>query len=206
VKVKKFERYENYVNLQKEKTSDPLRRQKWIENFAHNTQVFKNAFLPYSDLIQYDKITGAVCLGARMGEEVAALRELGITDAIGIDLVPYEDLVIEGDIHNLPLEDESVDFVYTNIFDHVLDIDKFFREITRILTPGGKSFIQLQIGNDLDKYGVLYIGPEGYNFYNNFIKGKYELLRLLEETPKYQTPHNHSLNWNVFLEKEHPYV
>ena len=57
----------------------------------------------------------AICLGARTGQEVFVLRELGL-DTIGIDLVPFPPYTVKGDIHNLSFKDKEFDFVFTNIF------------------------------------------------------------------------------------------
>jgi len=64
-------------------------------------------------------------------------------DAIGIDIVPYEPYVILGDIHNAPFEDASVDFVFTNIFDHSIYPQKFISEMQRVLKPGGHVLMHL---------------------------------------------------------------
>ena len=101
----------------------------------------------------------------------------------------------------MPYKDGTVDFIYTNVFDHILKVDSFFKEMERVLTPTGKIFIQLQINNELDKYGVLHIGEEGYNFYENYIEEKYKFKKILEERPENKTPHNGALNWNVILER-----
>ncbi|CAH2041072.1 unnamed protein product, partial [Thlaspi arvense] len=39
----------------------------------------------------------ALCIGARVGQEVEALRRVGVSDSVGIDLVPYPPLVLQGD-------------------------------------------------------------------------------------------------------------
>jgi len=202
MKIRSFKNYSDYIDLQKEKTTDPKRREIWINNQRANAKMFAYTFAPYHDTFNYSELKSGLCLGARTGEEVIALRDLGLTNCVGIDLVSHEDLVIEGDVHELSYEDNSIDFIYTNIFDHILDVDKFLHEVERVLCPGGKFFLQLQIGNNLDKYGVLFIGPEGYNFYDNFIKDKFKFHSILEEAPLYKTPHNHALNWNIILQKE----
>lgn len=79
-----------------------------------------------------------VCLGARLGTEVRALREMGLF-ALGIDLNPGErnEYVLHGDFHRLRFADGSVDAVYTNALDHAFDLEALLREIARILGPGG---------------------------------------------------------------------
>jgi hypothetical protein len=129
MKIKKFNEYSDYIALQKEKTEDPVRREKWIKNLHKNAEVFKSTFTPYNEIFHYREINFGVCLGARTGEEVLALRHLGVENCIGVDLVPYGDLVIEADLYNLPYENGSIDFIYTNVFDHILKVDCFFREV-----------------------------------------------------------------------------
>src|SRR3546814_7132925 len=92
----------------------------------------------------------ALCLGARTGQEVVALEELGL-DAIGIDLVPCPPHVEAGDIHNLRFEDASFDLIFTNIVDHSIDPSKFFSEIERVCAPGGVIMIHLCLGPDIDR-------------------------------------------------------
>ena len=93
----------------------------------------------------------AICLGARTGQEVRALQELGI-EAIGIDLVPFPPYTIEGDIHNLEYSDESFDFVFTNIFDHTPYPEKFVSEMERVCAVSGVIVINLLVKAPGDDY------------------------------------------------------
>jgi SAM-dependent methyltransferase len=79
-----------------------------------------------------------LCLGARLGAEVRALRELGYF-AVGLDLNPGRDnpYVFYGDFHDLAFRDASVDAVYTNALDHVFDLARVVKEVDRVLAPGG---------------------------------------------------------------------
>ncbi|RME29744.1 class I SAM-dependent methyltransferase [Candidatus Parcubacteria bacterium] len=76
----------------------------------------------------------ALCLAARLGAEVRAFRRAGFF-AVGIDLNPGKrnPWVLPGDFHNLQFANESVDVVYSNSLDHVLDLKQFTREVHRIL-------------------------------------------------------------------------
>ena len=65
--------------------------------------------------------------------------------AIGIDIVEQLPHVIKGDIHDIPFDDNTFDFVFTNIFDHSIYPEKFISEIERILKPNGYCLIQLEI-------------------------------------------------------------
>jgi len=196
--IKKIEEYNDYLKLQKEKTEDPERRKKWESKLNENTQKFIPTFEQYLSDFEQFKSESVYCLGARTGEEALALRQLGFEKTLGTDLVPYLDHVIKDDIHNMSFDDDSVGMFYTNIFDHSIDPVKFLKETYRCLKKGGRAFFQLQIGSQLDKYGVLFIdNPDdfislskdaGFNIYKS-------------EQNLVLTPHNHGLNWNVILEK-----
>ena len=88
-----------------------------------------------------------LCLGARLGAEVRALRDLGHF-AVGIDLNPGtdNDYVCHGDFHELKYADGSVDAVYTNALDHVFDLDRVVKEVHRILRPGGLFILDMLPG------------------------------------------------------------
>jgi SAM-dependent methyltransferase len=146
-KLKNYANYEDYVNHQKEKTLDPVRRKKWIEDeWLMKIEMFTEIFKRHSDIVKGK----ALCVCARMGHEVSVLQSLGV-DAIGMDLVPHLPLVEEGDMHNLKYDDNTFDFVFSNSFDHSLEPDKMISEIERVLKPGGHALLQFQF-NVADNY------------------------------------------------------
>jgi SAM-dependent methyltransferase len=142
--------YSDYIKLQKEKTCDPRRRKKWLnEEWDLKVFGFNKIFKKNLDYIG----NKCLCIGARTGQEVQALLDLG-KDATGIDIVKCEPLVIEGDFHNLSFEDSSFDFVFSNVVDHALYPDKFFSEANRVLKDKGFSLYHLQVEKPNDRYGV----------------------------------------------------
>jgi SAM-dependent methyltransferase len=57
----------------------------------------------------------------------------------------------------LPFADRSFDAVFsTNTFEHVMDLDIAFRELFRVLRPGGVV---------LSRFGPLFFSPQGYHLY-----------------------------------------
>lgn len=108
-------------------------------------------------LAKLDFITGSsiLCLGARTGTEVKAFLD-NKAFAVGVDLNPGKDneYVVVGDFHKLQYADESVDVVFTNSLDHVLDINKVLVEIYRILKKDGKFIIDIEkhTGVGIDKW------------------------------------------------------
>lgn len=149
-KFRKYQNYNDYLDHQKEKTLDPVRRQKWLnEEWDLKLNEFKNVFKPYISLLP--KNAKALCIGARTGQEVVALQNFGI-DAVGIDIVPLEPHVVFGDMHELPFKDSQFDFVFSNVFDHSLYPDKKMSEIERVLKNGGFALLHLQVNVDSDQY------------------------------------------------------
>jgi hypothetical protein len=75
------ETYQAYIEYQKEKTTDPARRSKWLnEEWDQKLTGFRQLFMPYLHLFKPCK--DALCLGARTGQEVAALRGSEIRGSI----------------------------------------------------------------------------------------------------------------------------
>ena len=59
-------------------------------------------------------------------------------NAIGVDICPCPPHVVEGDMHDLPFESDTFDFVFSSSALHwELDIKSSFEEVYRILKPGG---------------------------------------------------------------------
>ena len=135
--------YTKYIEKQSEKTLDPTRRKKWLgEEWQLKIDGFKNEFSKFKDYLTSEKT--CLCLGARTGQEVVALKELGVENSIGIDIVPHDPHVIKGDIHNLDFEDETFDFIYTNIIDHSINPKKMISEVERVLKTDGIFLLQIQ--------------------------------------------------------------
>lgn len=88
-------------------------------------------------------------LGCGTGEETKMLESFGATDMIGIDLsdesikiaketYPNYEFVI-GDMHNLPFENETFDFVYSSLTVHYSDKPNLiYDEVYRILKKDGQ--------------------------------------------------------------------
>lgn len=150
-KINNYNNYVEYVKKQLEKTSDKRRQKKWLgEEWRLKIDIFKKLFEVNSEII--NKSNKCICLGSRTGQEVVALKELGIDNTIGIDLHKFEPYTIQGDIHNINFEDNSFDLEFSNIFDHSLYPEKFVEEIYRTLKPKGYVILHFQFGIRQDKY------------------------------------------------------
>lgn len=131
---RKYNNYQQYLDHQREKLSKKLAY--FQETSEKRLEGFIKRLRDISPKIPGNKV---LCLAARLGEEVKAFRELGHSDAIGIDLNPGPDneYVIEGDFHDIPFGNAEFNGVYCNCLDHAWDLRKISIEAARVLKPDG---------------------------------------------------------------------
>jgi len=146
MKNREYDSYDLYVEHQKKKTLGILKRtgksQKSIDRVNIRTKRFVHKFQFLSNILK--RGAHSLCLGARRGEEVVALKSMGYK-AVGIDLVAFPPHVIQGDFHDLPFKDNHFSFVYSNAVDHVFDLKPFSAEIDRVVKKGGYVFFHLSL-------------------------------------------------------------
>lgn len=146
--------YQEYLDLQKLKSEDPERRKLWLgPEFDSKVRVFQKHFVEVIPL-GFAQTSRVLCVGARTGQEVIALKNLGYSQTIGVDLVPFEPNVIYGDMHKLPFKRDEFSLVFSNCFDHSLYPSLFLSEVSRVLISGGYLILQIQLNKPLDKFGV----------------------------------------------------
>lgn len=156
IRTHKYNNYQEYVNFQLIKTKDKSKQKKWLnEEWRLKIDIFKNIFNNNIDIIE--KSSKGLCLGSRTGQEVLALKELGLEDIIGIDLHEFLPYTIKGDIHNLNYPNNTFDFEFSNIFDHSIYPDKFINEIERTLKLNGIIIFHLQLNINQDEYTEIII-------------------------------------------------
>ncbi|EEF51871.1 uncharacterized protein LOC8266384 [Ricinus communis] len=158
-----YSSYNAYIQHQLNKTLNPKLRQIWkTRDWDRKVNVFAQFFSSLKERNLLSDSSKALSIGARVGQEVEALRRIGVADSIGIDLVPSPPLVIKGDFHAQPFKNETFDFEFSNVFDHALYPWKFVGEIERTLKPGGVCVIHVALSRRADKYSAndLYsVGP-----------------------------------------------
>ncbi|PIN25525.1 Sterol 24-C-methyltransferase [Handroanthus impetiginosus] len=150
-----YSSYDAYLQRQLNKTLNPKLREIWTtRDWDRKVKVFSGFF---ENLKQRDLLfngSKSLCIGARVGQEVAALKRIGVNDSVGIDLVPYPPLVLKGDFHHQPFDDETFDFEFSNVFDHALYPWKFVGEIERTLKRGGICVLHVLLSRRADKYSA----------------------------------------------------
>ena len=148
--------YESYIQRQLNKTLNPKLRKIWTtSDWERKVQVFAKFFQLLKQRQLLHNHSKALSIGARVGQEVEAMRRVGVSDSVGIDLVPCPPLVIKGDFHNLrPFDNDTFDFEFSNVFDHALYPHKFVAEIERTLKPDGVCVLHVALSGRPDKYSA----------------------------------------------------
>ncbi|GAU35916.1 hypothetical protein TSUD_69490 [Trifolium subterraneum] len=150
-----YSSYETYIQRQLNKTLNPKLRKIWTtRDWNRKIPIFAKFFSELKDKNLLTKTSKALCIGARVGQEVEALRRNGVVDSIGMDLVPYPPLVVKGDFHNQPFDNDTFDFEFSNVFDHALYPQKFVAEIERTLKPNGVCVLHVALSRRADKYSA----------------------------------------------------
>ncbi|KAL2348808.1 hypothetical protein Fmac_002808 [Flemingia macrophylla] len=150
-----YSSYEAYIQRQLNKTLNPKLRKIWTtRDWNRKIPVFARFFEDLKDKSLLRNSSKALCIGARVGQEVEALRRIGVVDSVGMDLVPYPPLVVKGDFHNQPFPNDTFDFEFSNVFDHALYPQRFVAEIERTLKPDGVCVLHVALSRRADKYSA----------------------------------------------------
>jgi SAM-dependent methyltransferase len=141
-----YSTYEGYLASQAKKLGDGS------EKIAKMDDALRSGLLKRirSNMIGKIPASGNVlCLGARMGGEVAAFIAAHYF-AIGIDINPGKGntWVLHGDFHKLDFPDHCTEIVFTNSLDHVMDMAKVLAEVKRVLKPSGVFVMEAKGGVD----------------------------------------------------------
>ncbi|MBB5206396.1 SAM-dependent methyltransferase [Inhella inkyongensis] len=201
IETRAYASYEDYIRHQKSKADHgtPLYTKLLTDLWEPDCAGFRENFRPYKEILA--GCSNALCLGARTGQEVHVLREMGVSGALGIDLVATPPLVLEGDVHQLQFTDASYDFVFSNIFDHVLYPDRFVAEIKRVTRPGAHILLHLSVAPE----GLPH--PDNDQWAANTLRDSRDVVALFG--PGYQVIEDRLLAqanwptyWTLFLRKE----
>jgi SAM-dependent methyltransferase len=189
IKHRAYSSYDEYKLHQKQKYEEILQLQGGFNNrtvviWRHR---FYKRFHHLDNLLNYDAVI--LCLGARQGTEVEVLRDLGFSNAYGIDLNPGPNnpYVQPGDFMHLDEENESVDMIYTNSIDHAFELSPFLAENLRVLKSGGLALYDLPRYSGSRNPGAFEaVGWSSEGQIMQLIRQRFERQLLSQVEPKWQ--------------------
>jgi len=121
-------------------------RRSWKDKVDSMSALFRD-LLEAGVLSQHSK---ALCISAGIGQEVMALRHMGMEDAIGIEVVESPPLVVRGDAHHHPFPNNTFDLEFSAHLWDALFPSLFISEMERTLRPGGVAVILIPSPPSLD--------------------------------------------------------
>ena len=111
----------------------------FVRNWGRNEELRKKQEDIISKYIVKNPGSKMLTIGPRWAAEIEFLRMRFGIDVMGLDLFSTdESKVIIGDMHDMPIEDNTYDIVYEkNTYNKAYNIRKALDESVRILKPGG---------------------------------------------------------------------
>eukprot|EP00249_Psilotum_nudum_P021467 c28114_g2_i1 orf=439-2334(+) len=144
--------YEEYIQIQLKKTQYLKLKKLWTTRaWRKKVEMFSDVLSDILDEQLLRPTDKSLCVGAGSGEVVMAMKEIGVQDAIGIDLVSTPPLVIEGDVHRQPFANGTFDFEFSSSFDESVYPALFVAEIERTLKPGGVAAVIVSLSTWREK-------------------------------------------------------
>ncbi|KGN58713.1 uncharacterized protein LOC101205174 [Cucumis sativus] len=88
----------------------------------------------------------SLCVETPNGQDVFSLKQIGVSDSIGIFKKASKPLVIKGQGHEIPFDDDTFDFIFLGVgrLDQSSRPGDFAREIARTLKPEGFAVVQIR--------------------------------------------------------------
>ncbi|OAY82199.1 hypothetical protein ACMD2_23132 [Ananas comosus] len=111
---------------------------------SHVASLSAAVFSPLRALRLLSNSSRVLCVSAGAGQSVAALRDSGVADVTGVDLLDFPPLVSRADPHNLPFFDGVFDLAFTPGLAGALFPTRFAAEMERTVRQGGAIALALE--------------------------------------------------------------
>ncbi|CAL5406389.1 unnamed protein product [Camellia sinensis] len=112
----------------------------WL-NKLHSFSSFFTDLQTLNHLHNHSKV---LCVSAGPGHEVMALKQIGVGDVTGVELVDSPPLVSRADPHNLPFFDGVFDLGFSAHLDEALFRERFAAEMERTVRVGGVCVVAVE--------------------------------------------------------------
>ncbi|XP_020095069.1 uncharacterized protein LOC109714768, partial [Ananas comosus] len=110
----------------------------------HAASLSAAVFFPLRALRLLSNSSRVFCVSAGACQSVAAVRDSGIADVTGVDLLDFPPLVSRADPHNLPFFDGVFDLTFTPGLAGALFPTRFAAEMERTVRQGGAIVLALE--------------------------------------------------------------
>ncbi|KAI3696375.1 hypothetical protein L1987_79389 [Smallanthus sonchifolius] len=118
----------------------------WSTNtWRKSVDSFSAIFRDLQTLKHISNRTHALILSAGGGQAVMSLKEIGLHDVTGVELVDSPPLVSRADPHNLPFFDRVFDLGFSANLDQALFPSRYVRELERTVRVGGVVVVCVEV-------------------------------------------------------------
>ncbi|GFZ05571.1 S-adenosyl-L-methionine-dependent methyltransferases superfamily protein [Actinidia rufa] len=111
---------------------------------------FSSLFHDLQTLNHLNNRSRALCVSAGAGHEVMAMKQIGLKDVTGVELVDSPPLVSRADPHNLPFFDGVFDLGFSAQFDRALFPRRYAEEMERTVRAGGACVVAVEACGDVE--------------------------------------------------------
>ncbi|KAL2333036.1 hypothetical protein Fmac_014249 [Flemingia macrophylla] len=131
------------LNLSSSDAEDPFSAKNWRRSVEHYAAVFQDLIADGS----LTPISRTLCIDTPSGEDVLALKEVGVVDSIGIFKKPSPPLIVHGHGLRHPFSADSFDFEFSGSggLERSPRPAEFAAEICRTLRPGGFAAVHASV-------------------------------------------------------------
>ncbi|KAK8512135.1 hypothetical protein V6N12_031863 [Hibiscus sabdariffa] len=114
----------------------------WVKAVQYYSSIFQD-LIAHGYLSPHSK---SLCVDTPLGQDVFALKEIGVEDSIGIFKKAAKPLVVKGEGHRIPFDDNTFDFIFSGEarFDASARPVDVASEIARALKPQGFAVVHIK--------------------------------------------------------------
>lgn len=112
----------------------------------------------FQDLIAEGHLSPAskvLSIGTPVGQEVFALKEIGVPDSIGLSKKSSPPLVVAGDAAHQPFDENTFDFIFSGGIEKARKLEELAAEIGRTLKPEGFLVVHTSSAGDMYSFNSL---------------------------------------------------
>ncbi|XP_047322793.1 uncharacterized protein LOC124926587 [Impatiens glandulifera] len=134
---------------------DKKNKRLWSTNDWNNkVQSFATFFIEIRNLNYLGNHSHVLCVSAGAGHEVMALKQIGVEEVTGVELVDSPPLVSRADPHHLPFFDGVFDLSFSGHLKEALFPFRFAAEMERTLKVGGLCVLALDECGNAEVEGI----------------------------------------------------
>ncbi|GFS31858.1 S-adenosyl-L-methionine-dependent methyltransferases superfamily protein [Actinidia rufa] len=120
------------------------------KDWLNKVSFFSSLFHDLQTLNHLNNRSRVLCVSAGAGHEVMEMKQIGLKDVSGVEVVESPPLVSRADPHNLPFFDGVFDLGFSAQFDRALFPRRYAAEMERTVRAGGACVVAVEACGDAE--------------------------------------------------------